>query len=343
MPTHAAPIPRIAVSLGDPRGIGPEVVGKALAEADFLASATWVLVGARTNAEMLLVEHPHLCAHCEIDAVESPLRPSDREAWAGDISFRAVDRAIALVQQGGCAALVTAPINKAAWAAAGHPRWPGHTELLAERFGSPDAAMMFHAPPDAHAQAGGRCGAGLQVILASVHLPLSRVPAALSTQRIVRVAQLGAQQMQLLGVPRPRIALAGLNPHAGEGGLLGTEDDAIIAPASAALRAAGLDCQGPLPADTLFAQALHWPGTAGPSHFDLVVAMYHDQGLAPLKMIAWDRAVNMTVGLRWRGKSVVRTSPDHGTALDIAGRGIAHPGSMRAALAVALRSSTNTR
>jgi 4-hydroxythreonine-4-phosphate dehydrogenase len=333
-------LPRIAISLGDPRGIGPEVVGKALAQASVLHRAHWVLVGARTNAEMLLVEHPRLCAHCSIDPVESPLRDASELALAGDVSFRAVYRAIALVQAGSCDALVTAPISKAAWAAAGHTRWPGHTELLAERFASPEAAMMFHAPPDADGRSG--CGAGLHVILATVHLPLARVPGALSTQRIVQVARLGAEQMQRLGVRAPRIALAGLNPHAGEGGLLGTEDASIIAPAAVQLRELGLHCEGPLPADTLFAKALHWPGTIGPAQFDLVVAMYHDQGLAPLKMIAWDRAVNLTVGLRWQGRPIVRTSPDHGTALDIAGRGIAHAGSMRAALGVALAGVVGT-
>jgi 4-hydroxythreonine-4-phosphate dehydrogenase len=308
------------------------VTGKALAQASFAHRATWVLVGARTNAEMLLVEHPSLAACCEVAAVDSTLTAGS-EAWAGDVSFLAVERAISLVQAQECDAIVTAPISKAAWAKAGHMRWPGHTELLAERFASPDAAMMFHAPPDATAP----CPAGLHVVLATVHLPLRAVPEQLSTQRIVRVAVLAAEQLRAVGVASPRIALAGLNPHAGEGGLLGTEDASIIAPAAQALRAMGFVAVGPLPADTLFAKAMHFPQEKAPREFDLVVAMYHDQGLAPLKMIAWDRAVNLTAGLRWQGKHVVRTSPDHGTALDIAGKGIAHPGSMRAALGLALR------
>ena len=144
--------------------------------------------------------------------------------------------------------------------------------------------------------------------------------------------------MQRLGVASPRVGLCGLNPHAGEGGLLGEEDDRIIAPGAAQLRAMGIDVQGPLPADTIFAKALAWPGER-PSHFDLVVAMYHDQGLTPLKMLAWDRAVNMTVGLSWKGMHVIRTSPDHGTAFDIAGMGKANEGSMKAAMRVAVGGS----
>lgn len=329
----------LAISLGDPRGIGPEVVANALADRELLHAAKWLLIGpaslAQGSSQLAYAQLLSLTPkHAEFVEVASNHTPGTSQ-WAGDVSFLAVEKAIALVQQGTCDALVTAPISKAAWASAGHTRWPGHTELLAERFASSDAAMMFHAPAIASA-ADNTCGAGINLILATVHIPLSRVASSLTTQRIVQVAKLGAAAMQRMGVASPRLALAGLNPHAGEGGLLGTEDKAIIAPAAAQLREQGLSAVGPLPADTLFAKALSWPKANGtvqpPSHFDLIVAMYHDQGLAPLKMIAWDRAVNMTVGLRWQGREVVRTSPDHGTAFDITGKGLASAGSMRAAM-----------
>lgn len=351
---------RVAISLGDPQGIGPEIVARALADASLRSQAAWVLCGDELRAREQLEKYGvkvgvgvHESAQSALCAGQvvfggscTSLHPMPAQAggrfgsvgavvkasaWGGDVSFRAVNAAIDLVRSGSCEAIVTAPISKAAWALAGHTQFPGHTELLASRFGCEDAAMMFHAAPDATA----RSPAGLHVVLATVHLPLARVPATLSTQRIVRVAQLGASEMQRLGVASPRVGLCGLNPHAGEGGLLGEEDDRIIAPAAAQLRAMGIDVQGPLPADTIFAKALAWPGER-PSHFDLVVAMYHDQGLAPLKMLAWDRAVNMTVGLSWKGRHVIRTSPDHGTAFDIAGMGKANEGSMKAAMRVAV-------
>jgi 4-hydroxythreonine-4-phosphate dehydrogenase len=343
---------RIAVSLGDPLGIGPEVVARALTDRDLRSAASWVLIGDAASMRAALSREGLIA--CVADApkqgslmledVQSSLprtQMPEPAAWAGEVSFRAVEQAIARVKDGSCDAIVTAPISKAAWALAGHTAFPGHTELLAHSFSSQHAAMMFHAPADASS----RTPAGLHVILATVHIPISRVPTTLSTRRIVEVAQLGARELQRLGVHAPRIGLCGLNPHAGEGGLLGKEDQAVIAPAAKEIAALGFAVQGPLPADTIFAKALAWPDPTNaapisthlpPSHFDLVVAMYHDQGLAPLKMIAWERAVNTTVGLLWKEKPVIRTSPDHGTAFDIAGKGIANAGSMRAAMRYAL-------
>jgi 4-hydroxythreonine-4-phosphate dehydrogenase len=209
-------------------------------------------------------------------------------------------------------AIVTGPISKLAWQMAGHGEFPGHTELFAARFGGGPAGMMFVTPR-------------LRVILATTHIPLSEVPKALTAERVVRTIELGHDACARLGVDRPRIAVCGVNPHAGEGGLLGHDEQQAVEPAIAKAKSRGMDVRGPFPGDTVFNAAVK-------GEFDLVVAMYHDQGLIPVKLLDRDRAVNMTVGL-----PVVRTSPDHGTAFDIAGKGIADPGSMKAAIELAVR------
>jgi 4-hydroxythreonine-4-phosphate dehydrogenase len=315
-------LPRIAVAMGDPRGIGPEVIAKALADPGVRGAARWVLVGAREALP------PAALQGIEIHQLDHP--------DPGELSFRCVQHAIdlALLPKSDprrCAGLVTAPISKEAWAKAGHGEFPGHTELLAARSGVTDARMMFHAPPCAPHETTAASTAGLSVILVTTHVPLSRVPELLTADRIVRTIERGAESMQSLGICRPRIGVCGLNPHAGEHGLLGKEDASVIAPAVRSAQAQGISASGPFPADTIFQRAL-----VGPNHpaaaFDLVVAMYHDQGLIPLKTLAWDRAVNLTVGLPF-----VRTSPDHGTAFDIAGKNLANPGSMKSAMRLAAR------
>src|SRR5690606_23359482 len=218
----------------------------------------------------------------------------------GDVSFQMVEDAIAAAKRpvadpARVDAVVTGPISKAAWAAAGHADFPGHTELFADRFGVSRYGMMFVTPR-------------LRVILATAHIPLMAVGPALTAERVERAITLGTDACRRLGVDAPRIAVCGLNPHAGEGGLLGPEDDAVIAPAIAAAQRTGLDARGPFPADTIFIAAAR-------GDWDLVVAMYHDQGLIPVKLLDRDRAVNVTIGL-----PIVRTSPDHGTAFDIAGQ-----------------------
>jgi 4-hydroxythreonine-4-phosphate dehydrogenase len=234
-------------------------------------------------------------------------------------------------------AVVTAPISKHHWALAGHTQFPGHTELFAHATNTAKFAMMFHAPPiddtpnDKHPAPTSHVG--LNLILATVHQPLRTVAQSLTTQRILDAIHLGHAQLQRMGITNPRIGVCGLNPHAGEQGLLGDEDDRIIAPAVSQARAQGILATGPHPADTIFQTALSRLSQGHltpPTRHDLVVAMYHDQGLAPLKTLAWDRAVNLTVGLPFP-----RTSPDHGTATDIAGQGIAHEGSMKAAMHLA--------
>ncbi|HYF14721.1 MAG TPA: 4-hydroxythreonine-4-phosphate dehydrogenase PdxA [Phycisphaerales bacterium] len=340
--------PLIAVSMGDPRGVGPEVIVKSLALASVRDAARWAIFGDQAALERAAeaswtrrlwdgvlwkpsgrgAAPPGRVAVLPVDGL--PASGSD-EARAGAASFAAVERAIELAKlppsdPWHASAVVTGPISKAAWHAAGR-RYPGHTELFAEQFGARRHAMMFHAPP-------GETGPGMNVILATTHVPLGDVPGALSRERIEEVIALGAETLRSMGVASPRVGVCGLNPHAGEGGLLGAEDDAVIAPAVAHARESGIDATGPHPADTIFQRALIPPSGVA-ERFDLVVAMYHDQGLIPLKTLAWDRAVNMTVGLSWNGRPVVRTSPDHGTALDIAGQGRANPGSMRAAMRLA--------
>jgi 4-hydroxythreonine-4-phosphate dehydrogenase len=210
--------------------------------------------------------------------------------------------------------LVTAPVNKHAIAAAGIP-FIGQTEFLAGLAGTRRTAMMLLGTDDA--------GRWLRVALATTHLPLRRVPDAITEAGVRQTIELAAESCRLLGLPSARVAVCGLNPHAGENGDFGHEDADIIAPAVAAACCAGLDASGPWPADTVFRQALH-------GEFEVVVAMYHDQGLAPLKLVAFDTGVNWTLGLPF-----IRTSPDHGTAYDIAWRGIANPSSMISALRLA--------
>ena len=299
-------LPHIGITIGDPGGIGPEVIARVFDDDPGLSErARFTVFGCKCGGAWA--------------------RGPNREA--GEFSFRLVEEAIAAAKlpgddPGHIDAVVTGPISKEAWALAGH-HYPGHTELFAERFGSEKYAMLFYAQPAADA-------ASLNAILVTTHIPLREVARAVTRERVLTTIELGAEAMRRLGCGSPRLAVCGLNPHAGENGLLGTEDRDVIAPAVTDARAKGIDARGPFPADTIFAKALHRPGLT-PS-FDLVVAMYHDQGLTPVKLMARDRTVNMTVGL-----PVVRTSPDHGTAFDIAGKGIADAGSMRAAIDLAIR------
>ncbi|MDP8236117.1 MAG: 4-hydroxythreonine-4-phosphate dehydrogenase PdxA [Candidatus Erginobacter occultus] len=231
-------------------------------------------------------------------------------AWAR-AAMEAVARGVELVMDGTADGLVTAPLNKEGIRRAGYP-FQGHTDYLASLTGGADCRMMLS-------------GGGIRVVLATVHVPLKEVSGLLSREGIVRTILLAREAMVRFGIARPRIAVAGLNPHAGEGGLFGNEEDKLISPAVAECRGQGMDVSGPLPPDTLFYQLAR-------GRFDVAVVMYHDQGLIPLKMVAFETGVNITLGL-----PIVRTSPDHGTAYDIAGQGIADPASMIEALKVASR------
>ncbi len=325
----------VGIALGDPRGIGPEVLVKALADPGLLKSARIVVYGSnealnraadrcglepswfRIASDSPRLEHPLATDLTVIDWVEfgeeEPGAPGPTRA-SGLASKTWVEAAIAdtllpVNAPRRLDALVTGPVSKAAWHLAGF-RWPGHTELLAHRTKAKRHAMAFVGPR-------------LRVVLASTHLPLMDVRNVLTIGRVFDSIDLGAELCRRLGVGGPRIAVCGLNPHAGEGGLFGDEETRVIEPAIEAARRAGIEVSGPHPGDTVFLHALE-------GRFDLVVAMYHDQGLIPVKLLDRDETVNVTLGL-----PTVRTSPDHGTAYDIAGKGLADPGSMRAAIALA--------
>ncbi|HEX7242569.1 MAG TPA: 4-hydroxythreonine-4-phosphate dehydrogenase PdxA [Longimicrobiaceae bacterium] len=298
--------PRVAVTLGDPRGIGPEVVRKALSHPDIAALAEWTTVGPEGW-----------------DGPGTPFpvgrwTPEDGDAAAGRIAGEAVRRGTELALSGQVDALVTAPIDKAAFRAGGW-RYPGHTEMLAELAGVPAVAMMMAADRTA-------LGGPLRVVLATTHLALRDVPAALSADLLVTQAELTERALrEWWGIAEPRLALCAVNPHASDGGLFGDEEARLVEPALRRLRDAGVRAAGPVPADTVFTRAVR-------GEFDAVIAPYHDVGMAAFKTAAFGSGVNVTLGLPFP-----RTSPDHGTALDIAGRGVADASSTREALLLAVR------
>lgn len=298
--------PRIAVTLGDPRGIGPEVVARALREPGPL-DADVILVGPAKLPE---------AAGFELLSV-GDWRAGGGDEEAGRLSVFAIERAAALARDGEVDAIVTAPICKAAVAAAGYS-WPGHTEMLRDMAGAPDTALCLAAEETPH-------GAPLRVVLVTGHMALSEVHAAYTIEQLVRTARLAhAGLTRWWGIERPRLAVCAFNPHASDDGLFGDEEARICAPAIARLRSEGVEARGPFPADTVFLRAMR--GEA-----DAVLAPYHDVGMVAIKTASFGGAVNVTLGLPFP-----RTSPDHGTAFDIAGTGRADPRSMRAALEMAL-------
>ncbi|MEM9662691.1 MAG: 4-hydroxythreonine-4-phosphate dehydrogenase PdxA [Planctomycetota bacterium] len=324
--------PTIAVSMGDPGGIGAECLIKALADRDRRRSARFVIYGSaqplRDAADAAGLGHDwwsvpagsdvHTADAHDVVLIDSGgerfRRGSSREG--GRLSFGWVERAIEACTTGAAHGMVTGPIAKSAWHAAGYKRFPGHTELLADRFRAKRFGMLFDSPK-------------LRVILATVHLPLMDVRHVLTIGCVFDAIDLGNDACIRLGIERPRIAVCGLNPHAGEDGLLGDEEKRIIEPAIEHAVRSGIHAEGPFPGDTIF-------NRAASGKFDLVVAMYHDQGLIPIKLLAWDRAVNVTCGL-----PVPRTSPDHGTAFDIAGKDRADPGSTAAAIDLCVKLARN--
>jgi len=280
--------PKIALTAGDPAGIGPEIVAKAASD-------------------------PRVLEVCEPIVYEPP-RSTRFEAGvlsgaAGRAAYDVLLRAVKDAQSGAVDAIATAPVNKEAFKLAGL-EWAGHTDLLAHLTGARRVAMMFHSDV-------------LRVVLATVHIPLSEVPGVLTRALMTETIRLVAGELPRFGVARPRIAVAGLNPHAGEHGLFGREEIEAITPAVDTCRGESILVSGPFPADTIFVRT-----TRG--EFDVVIACYHDQGLIPVKLLAFGQAVNVTIGL-----PIIRTSVDHGTAFDIAGKGIADHGSMVAAVRLA--------
>jgi 4-hydroxythreonine-4-phosphate dehydrogenase len=311
--------PRLALTVGDPAGIGPEVVLKALASPDRPASPV-VVYGPMTvlldRAGRFGLRAPQDLGARLVDVpLAGPVEMGRTSPAAGRAGAEAVLRAAADARDGRVDALVTAPLNKEALRAAGYP-WPGHTEMLAEAAGTPDVAMMF-------------VGGALRVALVTIHRPLRTVPDAVTAVEVSRVARLVHRELKHFGVTTRRIAVCGLNPHAGEHGLLGHEEQEVLIPAIEGLRREGLDVVGPLPADSLFVRARR-------GEFDVVIAQYHDQGLIPVKLAAFGHAVNVTLGLPF-----VRTSVDHGTGFDIVDKGIADPTSLVEAMRLAAALATN--
>lgn len=297
---------RLAVTLGDPRGIGPEIVAAALARG---VEADITLVGAKDQIAAI----PGAAARVPVGAwrVRRGVATA-RAAEAGLIAGRAVEQAARLALDGTVDAIVTAPVEKHALHLAGF-HWPGHTEWLAHLAGGPDVAMMLASDR-------------LRVVLVTTHVAFRDVPLLLTADRIVRTGEVTRAALRdWFGIAEPRLALCALNPHAGEQGLFGDEEERVLAPAAAQLGAAG-----PLPADTVFVRAMR-------GEFDAVLAPYHDVGMTAIKVASFGAGVNVTLGLPF-----VRTSPDHGTALDIAGTGRADPGSMHAALLLAATLASRT-
>ena len=306
--------PRIAVTLGDPRGIGPEVTQAALADPQLSGAADFVVLGpepASLNSPLQLPK----AAEYHVTGTWS----ASGEREAGEHSALAIERAISMALAGDVDGLVTAPIAKTALRAAGYD-FPGHTEFLRDRCGVADVTMVMAAEETV-------MGGPLRIALLTVHVPLRSVPALLDVDLVVRRSTIAVHALRdWWGIARPRLALAGVNPHASEQGLFGDEEERVLAPALERLAAVGeAEIVGIFPADTVFRKCLE-------GVVDLVVVPYHDVGLAVLKTLAGDTGVNVTAGLPFP-----RTSPDHGTAFDIAGRGLADPSSMRAAVAQCIR------
>jgi 4-hydroxythreonine-4-phosphate dehydrogenase len=285
--------PRVAITCGDPAGIGPEIARKAAGDPR-----------VRKVCEPIVYGPP----------AGSTFKPGELSADAGRAAYETLCSAVGDARAGVVAAIATAPVNKLAFARAGLP-WKGHTDLLAHLTGSTRVAMMFWSEP-------------LKVVLATIHIPLASVTNALTRELMDDIIELSARELPRFGLEKPRLAVAGLNPHAGEEGLLGHEERKVLRPAIETAQKRGIRIDGPFPGDTVFGRAVR-------GEFDAVIACYHDQGLIPVKLLAFGRAVNVTLGL-----PIIRTSVDHGTAFDIAGKNIADPSSMIEATLLAAKLAT---
>jgi 4-hydroxythreonine-4-phosphate dehydrogenase len=316
----------IAITMGDPAGIGPEITARLCAEKDL--PPLLVIGDEGTMRRAIGITGARLATHRvdsiaqarfapgSIDVLQVGNLPADLpfgriDARAGGAAYAYVERAIGEAMAGHISAMVTAPLNKEAMKAAGI-HYPGHTEILADKSGAAHYAMML-------------ANDELRVVLVTIHVPLAEVGRLISVRNELQTIRLARDACRQFGIARPRVAVAGLNPHAGENGLLGEEDGAVIKPAIDAARAEGIDASGPWPGDTIFMRARR-------GEFDVVVAQYHDQGLIPVKYLGVDEGVNITIGLPF-----IRTSVDHGTAFDIAGTGKADHASLRYALRMAMK------
>lgn len=319
----------IGITMGEPLGIGPEIIVKALYDPFVRRGAKFIIFGmdefleyasdwteiepywVRCQHEKLSRDYPRNVVVADYDDYSVPIWTRAASKSGGEASLRFCIDAIEAAKAGIVDAIVTAPINKASWKLAGAD-WPGHTELLAAMCKSPRKAMMFAAGP-------------LKIALATIHEPLFELRNKFTIGCVYEPIDLLNDALQeFFGIKKPHIAVAGLNPHAGEDGQFGDEEQRIISPAILIAQEMGINCSGPYPADTLFLRASR-------GEFDGVVAMYHDQGMIPVKLLAFRDAVNVTIGL-----PIIRTSPAHGTAFDIAGKGIADESSMKAAIRLAV-------
>ena len=329
--------PTIGITMGDPAGIGPEIVVKALADPAIRRLGRFVVYGmnelmayAADLAEIepfwWRVQHDSprttfdlthdvvVLDYDEFSMLGQVVHQPTSHGGQASLAFLRDATEAALRKDpntGALDALVTAPICKESWHMAGC-RWPGHTELLQALTHARRSVMMFASPK-------------LNVVLATIHIPLMDIQTTMTIGKVYDPIDLGHQACVAIGIDQPRIAVCGLNPHAGEHGLFGDEETRLIEPAIQAAREHGIDARGPFPGDTIFLDAIR-------GRYDLVVAMYHDQGLIPIKLLAFDEAVNVTLGL-----PIVRTSPDHGTAFDIVGQNRANPESLKAAIRLAAR------
>ena len=322
-------LPLLGVTLGDPAGIGIEVTLKAIARKDYRPSCRLLLIGEacmveaqlRYGAPGLRVQRVRTPAEAvweagavpvlDIGVLKSPLVLGQLNPLGGEAAFRALERGIRLALAGEIAGIVTAPLNKEAMHAAGH-KFDGHTEILGHFCGNQPTFMLLSSER-------------LKIVHVSTHCSLRQAVERAKTPRILATIRVVDRHLKHLGTAEPRVAVAGLNPHAGEHGLFGMEEIDEIVPAIAAARAEGIDAQGPVPPDSLYMKAYR-------GGYDAVVAMYHDQGHIPQKLVAFEEAVNVTLGL-----PIIRTAVDHGTAFDIAGQGVADPTNMVAAIDYALR------
>ena len=322
--------PTIGITMGDPCGVGAEVIVKALQDNELRRRGKYVIFGLSEQlgytTDLLETDFHFFRDHHEdirrygqdlvvLDYDEMPVPAVMKRGPSrigGEASMAFCLDALAAARAGLLDAMVTAPISKTSWHMAGYRKYPGHTELLAEKCKARHVAMMFVSPR-------------LKVALATVHRPLMSIRDALTIGCVFNPIDLADEALRRwFEIERPRIAVCGLNPHAGENGRFGDEETRIIEPAILMATEAGIDASGPYPADTVFMKALE-------GRFDCVVAMYHDQGLLPVKLLGWKEAVNLTLGL-----PIIRTSPDHGTAFDIAGKNKADPSSMKAAIRLAI-------
>ncbi len=322
--------PVVGITMGDAAGIGPEIIVKALADPEIRRSAKFIVFGmneqlcyvadkaeiepfwGRHQHEKISRDYPHKVMVADYDDYSVPAWVKGPSKAAGEASIRFCLDAIDAARAGIIDAVVTAPISKTSWKLAG-AKWPGHTEMLAERCKSRRKVMMFVAGP-------------LKIALATIHEPLFEVRHKFTIGCVFEpIDLLNDALKEYFNFSNPKIGVAALNPHAGEGGQFGDEEQRIIAPAILLAQEQGINCHGPIPADTLFLRA------AG-GEFDGVVAMYHDQGMIPVKLLDFKKAVNITIGI-----PIIRTSPAHGTAFDIAGENFADPASMKSAITTAIQ------